>query len=64
MPTELKVTGMMCGGCTGSVENAVGKLDGVTSVKAVWEENKVTVEGGDTDAVKAAITKAGFKVEE
>ena len=64
--TELKVTGMMCEGCTGSVENVVAKVSNVSSVKAEFAPaDKVTVagEGYDIEEVKAAITKAGFTVE-
>lgn len=66
MPSlELNVTGMMCGGCTGSVEAVVSKVDGVIAVKAEHQPaNKVTIDGVfDEAAVKAVITKAGFTVE-
>ena len=64
MTLELKVDGMMCGGCEGSVTNVVEKISGVTSVKASHSEKKVTVEGDgvDAEAVKEAIVKAGFKI--
>jgi len=67
MPTlVLTVTGMSCGGCSGSVENVVKKVPGVAEVKAEFQPtNKVTVTGEDYDtmAIKEAIEKAGFKVE-
>ena len=64
-----KVEGMMCGGCTGSVEAVVKKIDGVAEVKANHKDedppNQVTVKGDyDLDAIKAAIKKAGFEPEE
>eukprot|EP00965_Chrysotila_dentata_P223933 6193885-Pleurochrysis_carterae.AAC.1 len=47
MPTlVLTVTGMSCGGCSGSVENVVKKVPGVAEVKAEFQPtNKVTVTG-------------------
>ena len=63
---EFKVTGMSCGGCSGSVEKVVSQIAGVTSVKAEHSPtDKVTVDGSfDSGAVKDAITKAGFSVVE
>eukprot|EP00327_Prymnesium_parvum_P002993 CAMPEP_0182839482 /NCGR_PEP_ID=MMETSP0006_2-20121128/23887_1 /TAXON_ID=97485 /ORGANISM="Prymnesium parvum, Strain Texoma1" /LENGTH=113 /DNA_ID=CAMNT_0024968629 /DNA_START=316 /DNA_END=658 /DNA_ORIENTATION=- len=37
----LKVTGMSCEGCSGSINNVVGKIDGVTSVNADHDNDKV-----------------------
>ena len=43
---EIKVTGMMCGGCTGSVNSVVGKVDGVEKVDAKHTpDDKVLVPG-------------------
>ena len=65
MPTVLKVEGMSCGGCSGSVNTVVGKIAGVEKVVADHDANIVTIEGEpDMDAVKDAITKAGFDVVE
>lgn len=54
---SIKVTGMMCGGCTGGCEKVVGKIAGVNSVKAEHDPaSKVTVdmdEGTDVDSIKA-----------
>lgn len=63
MPIVLKVEGMSCGGCSGSVNTVVGKIEGVDSVVADHDANSVTIEGNpDMEVVKAAITKAGFEV--
>jgi copper ion binding protein len=62
----LNVKGMKCGGCAKNVENAVGKLPGVGSVRVDLKkgEVKVTTDGSTrTELVKEAITKAGYKVE-
>jgi len=60
----LKVTGMSCEGCSGSINNVVGKIDGVTSVNADHDNDKVTINGTfELAQVKEAITKAGFTVE-
>ena len=39
----LKVTGMHCPKCTARVEKAVGALDGVESVHASFEDDRVDV---------------------
>lgn len=62
MSTELTVTDMTCGGCESSVEAALKKVDGVTSVDADHESNRVVVEGdADTDELVAAVDDAGFQ---
>jgi copper chaperone len=64
---ELTVTGMKCGGCETNVKNKLGALEGVISVTASSKEKKVNVEYDaaktDLDAIKAAITEAGFSVD-
>ena len=64
---ELTVTGMKCGGCETNVKNKLGALEGVISVNASSKEKKVNVEYDaaktDPDAIKAAITEAGFSVD-
>ncbi len=63
MSMILNVEGMKCQHCVDSVKKAVGALDGVNDVEVDLEAGKVTVEGGaDADAVKAAITEAGYTV--
>jgi copper chaperone len=64
---ELTVTGMKCGGCEANVKNKVGAIDGVLSVTASSKDKKVGVDYDasktDPEAIKAAITGAGFTVE-
>lgn len=64
---ELTVTGMKCGGCETNVSGALTAIDGVSSVKASSKENTVSVEFDtdktNLDAIKNAITGAGFTVE-
>jgi copper chaperone len=64
---ELTVTGMKCGGCETNVKNKLGALEGVISVNASSKEKKVNVEYDaaktNLNAIKAAITEAGFSVD-
>jgi copper chaperone len=61
MPTELTVTGMSCGHCEETVEDAVSDVDGVTAVSADNESDSVSVEGdADVDALVAAVEAAGY----
>ncbi|MGR8935780.1 MAG: heavy-metal-associated domain-containing protein [Gammaproteobacteria bacterium] len=64
---SLNVTGMKCGGCESSAKTALQKLDGVESVQASFKDKKVEVEFDAAkigeDAIKQAITEAGFNVE-
>jgi copper chaperone len=64
---ELTVTGMKCGGCEANVKNNLGAIEGVLSVTASSKEKKVGVDYDaaktNLEAIKAAITEAGFSVE-
>lgn len=58
------VSGMTCGGCTGSLERALGKVDGVSRAEVTLQPGTATVEI-DPDRVtavqiEAAITSLGF----
>jgi copper chaperone len=63
---DIKVTGMTCGGCERSVQNALTSRQGVQSAKADRNANLVTVEFDPAviqqAALEKAITEAGFKV--
>ncbi len=63
----LNVTGMKCGGCESSVNEKVGAVDGVITVKPSHKENTVEVEFDQTkttlDEIKQVIADAGFSVE-
>jgi len=37
------ITGMTCGGCTGSVQRALGKLDGVSRAEVTLQPGAATV---------------------
>lgn len=59
---ELAVGGMNCSHCSGSVERALGGLDGVTACRVDLEAGKAFVEGEGLDraAIKAAVEALGF----
>lgn len=61
---ELKVDGMTCGGCEGSIVRAISLLAGVTEVRADHGTGKVAVSGTEVarDDVVAAIEDAGYAV--
>jgi copper ion binding protein len=63
---EIKVGGMACAGCSGAVEKALSKLDGVSSAKVDLAKKTAYV---DYDPVKLtlqdlkkAVESAGYKV--
>lgn len=62
----LHVTGMTCGGCENAVKRAVSRVDGVTTVSASHQDNRVVVEFDAARVSRAqiadAITKAGYHV--
>jgi copper chaperone len=61
MTMELTVTGMSCGHCEETVEDALGDVDGVTAASADNETDSVTVEGdANPDALVAAVQDAGY----
>ncbi|MHB0975732.1 MAG: heavy-metal-associated domain-containing protein [Candidatus Aquicultorales bacterium] len=64
--TVLKVSGMSCGHCVASVEKAAGGVPGVAKVAVDLGGGKVEIDhdGADLGAVKEAIEKAGYKVED
>ncbi len=65
--THFHVTGMTCGGCEAAVRIAVNRLEGITEVKASYEEGKATVTYDATTAkpedIIKAIEKLGYKAE-
>ena len=67
MQTELlNVTGMTCGGCTGSVTKALKAVAGVGDVSVSLSAGEATVQYDEKrtspDQLKAAVTGAGFGV--
>ncbi|WP_135363090.1 heavy-metal-associated domain-containing protein [Halosimplex halophilum] len=62
MVREITVTGMSCGGCEQSVEEALEGVAGVESASADREAETATVEGdADTDDLVAAVEDAGYE---
>ncbi len=63
---EIRVEGMTCGGCVKSIQNALTNRNGVTSAAADLDNAMVVVEFDSgviqQDAIKHAITDAGFSV--
>ena len=62
---EFDVEGMACGGCEQNVADALTELDGVESVDADHEGDRVTVTlDGDVadDDLSGAIEGAGYEV--
>lgn len=62
----LNITGMTCGGCTGSVTNALKRVDGVGEVKVSLSTGEATVQYDETrtspDLLGSAVTQAGYAV--
>ena len=61
----VKVTGMTCGHCVTSIEDAVGGLDGVTDVDVDLPLGQVTITSDrpvDLAAVAAAVDDAGYEL--
>ena len=68
MQTELlNVTGMTCGGCTGSVTNALKAVAGVGDVKVSLATGEATVQYDERrtspEQLKSAVTGAGYGVD-
>jgi len=63
MEKTIHVNGMMCTHCKAKVEKVSKAIDGVENAVVDLQEKTVTVTGEyDVQAVKDAITKAGFDV--
>ena len=61
---KVKVNGMMCMHCEKHTKDAIEKIDGVVSAVADHEANLVTIETSkdvSIDAIKAAVTEAGYE---
>ncbi len=62
---ELKVEGMVCGGCEKRVVNALSDLQGVSEVVASYQNGTVLVkmtEEVDVEVLKEKIEDLGFEV--
>lgn len=64
---EIHTTGMTCTGCENTIKSKVKKVEGVKDVMADFKSNtvKASFDPAKTnpDAIKEAITSAGYKVE-
>lgn len=59
------IQGMTCGGCVGSVQRAIGRIDGVAKVDVSLQPGSATVQADPakvtTAAIQAALAKIGFE---
>lgn len=64
--TIVKIDGMTCMGCVGSVKRLLSGLDGIAKAEVTLQPGQaaVTYDAGKTslDAIKTAITDAGYAV--
>ncbi|MFB6197932.1 MAG: heavy-metal-associated domain-containing protein [Halobacteriaceae archaeon] len=61
MTRTITVKGMSCGHCEQTVEEALERLEGVTSASADREADIVTIQGGaDTAVIVDAVNDAGY----
>lgn len=58
-----RVEGMTCGHCANSVGTGIGGVAGVTGVTVDLAGGTVAVQGSgfDDDAIRAAVTEAGYR---
>ena len=63
---EVSVGGMSCTGCEQTIQNNVGKLEGIKSVKASYTTGMAMIEYfegvADTTGIKEAISGSGYTV--
>ncbi len=61
----LKINGMSCGHCTGSVKRALETIDGLSEVTVDLEGKEASFEndGAAREDVRAAISAIGFEPE-
>jgi copper chaperone CopZ len=63
---EVTIGGMMCTGCEQTIQNNVGKLDGIKSVKASYTTGIAMIEYFqgivDTSRIREAINGSGYTV--
>lgn len=59
----VKVQGMKCQHCAGSTKKALEGIDGISNAEVNLDKAEVTFDGSaDMELIKAAVSKAGFKV--
>ena len=65
MQTTIKIQGMSCGHCEGKVNTELGKISGVTEVKAIAADGLAIVTSTNalnSDEVSLAVSTAGYQV--
>ena len=65
MKKQINIEGMSCGHCVKHVEEALGEIKGVNSVKVSLESKNAIVELGsevNDSQIKEAIEEAGYEV--
>jgi copper ion binding protein len=65
MKTTLSIEGMNCDHCVAHVTKALQEVSGVFSAKVNLKKKNALVDHGDAvslDALKAAVTEAGYEV--
>lgn len=64
--TQVSIGGMTCTGCEETIQNAVGKLEGIKSVKASYKAGNAIIEffpdRVDTVKISEAISGSGYTV--
>lgn len=56
------VPDISCDHCKSAIETSVGAVAGVSTVEVDIDAKRVTVDGGDDAAIRAAIDDAGYDV--
>jgi len=65
METTIKISGMTCGHCEGKVSAELGKIAGVSEVKAIAAEGVAIVTSLETlnsEEVSRAVVTAGYRI--
>ncbi|CAB5010323.1 MAG: heavy metal transporter [Actinobacteria bacterium] len=63
--TTVKIQGMTCGHCEGRVNAELGKIVGVTDVKASAGDSQAVITSDaalDAEAISQAVIAAGYRV--
>lgn len=60
---SIKIKGMSCGHCVGSVQKALEDISGVSEVSVALDKGEATFTNKDVprDTIRAAISKIGFE---
>ncbi len=61
-PTLYSVPDISCEHCVSAITKEVTKVEGVTAVNVDLETKTVSVTGGQSEAIVAAIDEAGYDV--